>query len=84
MGGIYLKDEDTLKNHELVPTHEILDKKEAKKLVSSLNIVNEQLPQISVDDPAAVTIGAKAGDVLKITRNSQTAGTTDYFRFVVE
>ncbi len=79
-----MKDEDILKNHELVPTHEILDKKEAKKLLSSLNIVNEQLPRISVDDPAVVTIGAKAGDVLRITRNSQTAGTTDYFRFVVE
>lgn len=44
----------------------------------------EQLPYILATDPAAKEINAKPGDFIKITRNSETAGQTIYYRFVVE
>ncbi len=43
-----------------------------------------QFPFISSTDPAAKSIGAKAGDFIRITRRSETAGETVYYRYVVE
>jgi len=42
-----------------------------------------KLPKILKGDPA-LPEGAKIGDVIKITRASQTAGTAPYFRVVIE
>jgi DNA-directed RNA polymerase subunit H len=42
-----------------------------------------KLPKIKKTDPASPE-GAKVGDVIKITRNSATAGTALYYRVVVE
>lgn len=69
--------------HELVPKHEILSKEEKEKLLSNLKITPEQLPRILEDDPVAVEIGAKSGDILKIIRKSETAGESIYYRLVV-
>ena len=41
-------------------------------------------PFISSTDAAAKSIGAKAGDFIRITRKSETAGETVYYRYVVE
>jgi DNA-directed RNA polymerase subunit H len=73
---------DILK-HKLVPDHTILSKTEAKKVLKELNIHQEQLPKIKVDDPVAKAIGAKTGDILKITRKSQTAGRFVTYRLVI-
>jgi DNA-directed RNA polymerase subunit H len=70
--------------HVLVPKHEILNEEEIKKLMEKYGIMQEQLPKILANDPAVKAIGAKAGDVIKITRDSQTAGKTEYFRTVVK
>ena len=74
---------DVLK-HELVPRHEILPAKDAKDLMAKFSARPEQLPRILESDPAARAIGAKAGQVLKITRKSPTAGEAIAFRVVVE
>lgn len=69
--------------HNLVPKHEILTEAEQAALLQQLNIKPEQLPKILASDPVVKTLGAKVGDVLKITRKSRTAGTTTYYRLVV-
>lgn len=69
--------------HELVPQHEILKKAEAKKLLDTLGVNATQLPKIKVDDPVVTAIKAKKGDVLRITRRSQTAGESVYYRAVI-
>jgi len=41
------------------------------------------MPKIRVTDPAAVQIQAKVGDVISITRDSQTAGKAIFYRLVI-
>jgi DNA-directed RNA polymerase subunit H len=69
--------------HELVPEHKILNEEEKKKLFSQYGIKEKNLPRISVKDPAIKSIGAKINDVIEITRDSETAGITKYYRVVV-
>ena len=71
-------------SHELVPKHILLSKEEAEKLLNELNIYPEQLPWIKKSDPAAVAIGAKPGDIIKIIRKSSTAGEVVIYRYVVD
>jgi DNA-directed RNA polymerase subunit H len=74
---------DILK-HELVPKHEILSAEEKKDLLEKINATERQLPKILDSDPVINKIEAKPGDVIKITRKSQTAGETVYYRLVAE
>lgn len=70
--------------HDLVSEHTILKDEEKKQLFDKFNIIAEQLPKILKSDPAAKAIDAKEGDVIKIVRKSQTAGTTLYYRLVIK
>lgn len=70
--------------HQLVPKHELLSKKEAEELMKEFHIRPHQLPYIRTGDPAAETLGAKMGDILRITRKSPTAGEVVVYRYVVE
>ncbi|MEM5814313.1 MAG: DNA-directed RNA polymerase subunit H [Candidatus Aenigmatarchaeota archaeon] len=72
---------DILK-HSLVPRHEVMTADEVKELLIKHNITTAQLPRILITDAAVKAIGAKEGDVLRITRSSPTAGTTTYYRIV--
>ena len=74
---------DILK-HKLVPDHTILSKTEMNKVLKQLNIHQEQLPKIKSDDPVVKDIGAKPGDILKITRKSHTACKFVTYRLVLE
>jgi len=67
----------------LVPKHEIISPDEKQKLLEHFNITEKQLPRIKKTDPAVIAIGAKKGDVIKITRNSPTAGESFYYRLVI-
>ena len=71
-------------DHHYVPKHEIITKKEAETILSKYNCKPTELPLIFRDDPAIAKLGVKPGDVIKITRNSPTAGTSYYYRYVVE
>ena len=71
-------------DHVLVPKHEVLKVDESKQILEIYNAKPEQFPFIMVSDPVVREIGAKVGDIVKITRKSQTAGETIYYRFVVE
>ncbi len=69
--------------HELVPKHSILTKDEVEDLLRRYHIEEYHLPKIRVRDPAALLIGAKPGDVIRIVRRSPTAGLAIFYRFVV-
>jgi DNA-directed RNA polymerase subunit H len=57
---------------------------EAKQVLEKHHCKSIELPLIFVDDPAIVGLGVKPGDMIKITRNSATAGESFYYRYVIE
>ncbi len=73
-----------LQDHVLVPKHEILKESEVEELLRLLGISKEQLPKIKSSDPIVKEIGAKPGDIVKITRKSHTAGISIFYRLVIE
>jgi len=75
--------DDEIKNHVLVPKHEILNAKDKDAVLKKYNITVEQLPKILKEDAAIKSFGVKTGDVVKITRKSVTAGISTYFRTVI-
>ena len=70
--------------HYLVPKHEVLSPEEKKAVLEKYRIEPYKLPHIKVSDPVVRVIGAKPGDIIKITRRSPTAGEYIYYRYVVE
>ncbi len=68
--------------HSNVPKHEILSDSEISNIFKDVEYEIKQLPKIKSDDPVVKAIGAKRGDILKITRESQTAGTFITYRLV--
>lgn len=71
-------------DHQLVPKHELLSKKDAEELMRQFHIRPYQLPYILTSDPAVEVLGAKMGDILRVTRKSPTAGEVIVYRYVVE
>lgn len=70
--------------HILVPKHEILTGEDRDKILNNYRVKPHQLPWILHTDPAAIAIGAVPGDIVKITRESPTAGKYTSYRFVTE
>lgn len=70
--------------HVMVPDHKIMTEDEVSGLLSSYAITTEQLPKIYHDDPAVKTIGAKVGEVIRIIRDSHTAGRAESYRLVIK
>ena len=71
-----------IQNHMLVPKHEIMTEEEISEEFSDVDYDFKDLPKIRSDDPVVKAIGAKVGDVLRITRESQTAGVFVTYRIV--
>lgn len=67
----------------LVPKHEILSPEDAERILEFYRITPEELPKITQDDPALAKLGAKIGEIIRITRNSSTAGKSLYYRVVI-
>lgn len=70
--------------HVLVPRHEIVSAEEREKLLNEYRIQPFQLPRLKASDPGAKAIGAKPGDIVRIIRDSPTAGKYTSHRYVVE
>ena len=68
----------------LVPEHVLLTKEETQSVLEMYKIKPYQLPYIHSSDPAVRAIDAKLGDVVKIIRNSRTAGNAIAYRYVIE
>jgi len=71
-------------NHEFVPKHEILTPEEREKLLTEYRVHPYQLLHIMSSDPAIKAIGARPGDIVRIVRDSPTAGKYIAYRYVVE
>lgn len=67
----------------LVPKHETLSPEDAERILEFYRITPEELPKILKDDPALGKLGANTGDIIRITRNSPTAGRSFYYRVVI-
>ena len=70
--------------HILIPKHTKLSDSQKEKLLEKYNISVRELPRMLKTDPAIISLGAKPGDVVKITRKSQTAGEAIFYRVVVD
>ena len=68
--------------HILIPKHTKLGEKEKKELFETYSITIKDLPRIMSDDPAIAHLDAKHGDIIKIVRDSPTAGKTVFYRGV--
>ena len=69
--------------HDLVPEHDIITDKEIEEIEKEYGINREQLPKIKAGDPAAKAIGARPGNVIRIVRESETAGRHVVFRYCI-
>ena len=70
--------------HELVPKHIVLNKKEVEEVLGKYHVKPHQFPYIKVSDQACQMIAAKPGDLIKIIRRSMTAGEATAYRYVIE
>jgi DNA-directed RNA polymerase subunit H len=70
-------------SHFLVPKHEILAKSKHEELLTSLGVDAQKLPKIKLQDPQVRLLGAKEGDIVKITRKDPTKENV-YYRLVVK
>jgi DNA-directed RNA polymerase subunit H (RpoH/RPB5) len=62
-----------------------MDHEEILKLEKKMNITNlkSQLPWIDSQDAMAKWLGARTGDVVEISRLSESAGNSKYYRYCV-
>lgn len=70
--------------HRLVPRHEVLGKEEAERVLEELGVSPEDLPKIYSDDPAIRKYDVSQGDIIRIVRESPTAGRFIAYRYVIE
>ena len=69
--------------HVLVPKHTKLSQEEAEKILSNLNIISSQLPNILKTDAAIKHLNTEPGEIIEIERDSPTAGKTKFYRVVI-
>ncbi len=69
-------------NHQLVFKHEKVSEKEKKDLFEKFHISEKDLPKIMSSDAAIEHLKVKEGDIIKIKRDSPTAGETFFYRSV--
>jgi DNA-directed RNA polymerase subunit H len=79
----FTESEFDVTKHVLVPKHIILSEKDKEKLLEQYKITIKELPKILLTDPAIQQLKPKLGDVVKIERESATAGKAIFYRGVV-
>jgi DNA-directed RNA polymerase subunit H len=70
--------------HDIVPPHIIVEESEIQLVLEHYGIRKTHLPRIRSKDPAARVLGARPGQVIRVERESPTAGLSYYYRLVVD
>lgn len=70
--------------HNRVPDHQILDEEDVQEVLMEEGIEVSELPAIKISDPAIEDLDVEVGDVIKILRDSHTAGSHKYYRRVIK
>ncbi len=74
-----------LTNHVLVPKHVLLSEQEKVEIIKKYGINKlNQFPKILKTDPIVNVLGAKEGDLIKITRKNSSGKESIYYRVVIE
>lgn len=73
---------EKLQDHALVPKHELIPEEHKNEILLQLGATVDKLPKIHRTDPIIEEMGAKRGDLIRIVRHSQTAGSSIYYRVV--
>ena len=73
-----------VRTHQLVCKHTKISDTEKEALLKKYEINAHDLPKILRQDSAISHLTPKEGDIIKIERQSKTAGTTSYYRIVTE
>ncbi|MBN1644768.1 DNA-directed RNA polymerase subunit H [Candidatus Woesearchaeota archaeon] len=69
--------------HLLVPKHVLVSDSEKKKVTDTLKLSGKELPRMLKTDPSLADLKVKDGDVIKIIRDSKTAGKTVFYRRII-
>jgi len=70
-------------DHVFVSKHELLNPEEKEKFLEEYKVKGYQLPRINSSDPAIIAVDGKPGDIVRVIRNSITAGKFVAFRYVI-
>ena len=70
-------------DHQFVSPAELVSEEGKQALLEKYHAPLYQYPWIKVNDPVAIILGADPGDVIKINLDSQTAGLSVSYRYVV-
>ncbi|MCH8328787.1 MAG: DNA-directed RNA polymerase subunit H [Nanoarchaeota archaeon] len=79
-----MKKKFKLDKHSLIPKHSKLSDVQKEKLLENYNISIKELPRIAKTDSAIISLNVKPGDVIKITRKSETASEAIFYRVVID
>mgnify|MGYP006312311873 CR=1 FL=1 len=74
--------DETQPRHILVPLHEKCSEEEKAQLLEKYNLSLQQIPKIPLTDAALAGMDVKPGDMIRITRQSATAGEVVFYRGV--
>lgn len=70
-------------DHDFVSKHELLSAEEKEKFLEEHKVQAYQLPRINRSDSAIIAVGGNPGDIVRVIRNSKTAGKYVSYRYVV-